>query len=41
MKCYEYKVPEGKYTADSILGLIWEVLKHRFWHLRRDGKWMD
>ena len=29
------------YFADSVFGLIWEVLTHRFEHLWRDGKWMD
>tara|TARA_R110000824_G_scaffold6551_2_gene30216 strand:+ start:503 stop:628 length:126 start_codon:yes stop_codon:yes gene_type:complete len=36
-----YKVPEGEYTSNSILGLLWEIFKHRFWHLRKDGKWND
>ena len=31
----------GSYEAESLSSLIWEVLKHRFWHLRTHGKWMD
>ena len=31
----------GTYVSTSWLGLGWEILKHRFWHLRNDGKWMD
>jgi hypothetical protein len=31
----------GTYEADSLLSIIVEVLKHRFWHLRTHGKWMD
>jgi hypothetical protein len=31
----------GVYKCDSLVSLIIEVLKHRFWHLRTEGKWMD
>jgi len=31
----------GTYEADTFFALIIEVLKHRFWHLRTHGKWMD
>lgn len=31
----------GSYEADSLFSLLVEVLKHRFWHLRTHGKWMD
>ena len=34
-------VKEGSYEADTLWGIIIEVLKHRFWHLRKHGKWMD
>ena len=34
-------VKEGYYEADTLWQLIVEVLKHRFWHLRKHGKWMD
>lgn len=37
----KYTVPEGVYKANSILGLAWEVFKHRIWHLFRDRKWSD
>lgn len=33
--------PEGEYTANSWLSLGWEIFKHRLWHLRIHGKWMD
>ena len=36
-----YKVPAGKYEANSIFGLCWEVFKHRLSHLIFDKKWMD
>tara|TARA_R100000315_G_C5113819_1_gene65024 strand:- start:204 stop:341 length:138 start_codon:yes stop_codon:yes gene_type:complete len=29
------------YFADTIVGLLWEMFKHRLEHLRRDGVWMD
>lgn len=31
----------GIYEADSFFALIIEVLKHRFSHLIKDGKWID
>jgi hypothetical protein len=34
-------VEAGSYQADTFLGLIFEVLKHRFYHLINHGKWMD
>jgi hypothetical protein len=34
-------VKAGEYEADSLLSLIFEVLKHRAWHLFKHGKWMD
>jgi hypothetical protein len=34
-------VEAGVYEADTFMSLIIEVLKHRFWHLRKHGKWMD
>ena len=36
-----YKVPAGEYTSNSLIGLVWEVLKHRTWHLFKHGRWMD
>ena len=45
MDTEEYKytllVGNGAYFANSIIGLIWEMLTHRFEHLIRDGQWMD
>ena len=29
------------YFADTIIGLLWEMFKHRLEHLRRDGVWTD
>ena len=31
----------GSYEADSFFRIIIMVLKHRFWHLIKHGKWMD
>jgi hypothetical protein len=36
-----YEVPAGIYESDSLVGLVWEVLKHRTRHLFRHGRWMD
>jgi hypothetical protein len=38
---YTLLVNTGAYFSDSVIGLVWEVIKHRFAHLRRDGKWRD
>ena len=34
-------VSAGVYEADTFFDLVMQVLKHRFWHLRTHGKWMD
>ena len=36
-----YEVPEGVYESDSLLGLCWEVFRHRLWHLIKHGRWTD
>jgi hypothetical protein len=41
MAKFRLVVAEGEYQSDSLFALILEVLKHRFWHLRTHGKWMD
>ena len=43
MKKYKatYIVPNGKYKSNSLIGLVAEVLKHRFFHLLNHKKWMD
>jgi hypothetical protein len=40
-KKFKLIVNEGYYETNSFFELIIEVLKHRFWHLRKHGKWMD
>ena len=40
-KVFFYKVPEGEYTANTFIGLTWEIFKHRLWHLYKHGRWMD
>jgi hypothetical protein len=41
MAKFKLIVEAGVYESDSLLSLILEVLKHRFWHLINHGKWMD
>jgi len=31
----------GVYEADTFWRIIIMVISHRFWHLRKHGKWMD
>ena len=38
---YDLNVPNGKYQAKSMVGLIYEVFKHRLHHLFKHGKWID
>jgi hypothetical protein len=38
---YRLRVPGGVYEHSSLFLLILSVLKHRFSHLIKDGKWMD
>ena len=38
---YRYDCEAGFYESDYYIGLMWEILKHRTWHLFTHGKWMD
>ena len=38
---YRYDCKVGYYESDSLFGLVWEMFKHRFWHLVKHGRWMD
>ena len=38
---YTLLIGAGVYSSDSFIGLLWEILKHRTWHLFEHGKWMD
>lgn len=34
-------VDEGEYESPTLCGLIWLVVKHRFWHWRRGDGFTD
>ena len=38
---YTLLVSAGTYTSDSLIGLMWELFKHRCWHLWKHKRWMD
>tara|TARA_Y100000361_G_scaffold146338_1_gene156641 strand:+ start:508 stop:642 length:135 start_codon:yes stop_codon:yes gene_type:complete len=38
---YKLEVPGGSYEHNNLFLLIFTVLKHRFSHLIKDGKWQD
>ena len=38
---YELKVSVGSYYANSLLGLMCEVITHRFGHWKRGEGWND
>ena len=38
---YKLKTKAGSYKSNSLLKLFYIVISHRFYHLIKDGKWMD
>jgi len=38
---YTLKVPNGTYKSDNLFVLFYIVLKHRLYHLAKDGKFQD
>ena len=40
---YKYKliVSAGSYQANTIIGLTYELIKHRLWHLFKGHGWID
>ena len=36
-----YETKAGTYKEDSLIKLLFSIGKHRFHHLKNDGKWMD
>lgn len=38
---YILKVKDGEYYADSLIELLYEVMKHRFQHWRNGDGWRD
>lgn len=38
---FKYWTKVGLYEADSFIGLLWEIFRHRLYHLIHDGKWQD
>jgi len=38
---FRYYSDSGQYKSNSFLGLMWEILKHRFYHFIKDGEWRD
>jgi hypothetical protein len=41
MKRWEYHCEAGSYYCDTLLGLLREIVTHRFWHWRRGDGWRD
>lgn len=33
--------PNGEYYANSLTVLMWEVFKHRTWHMFKGDGWID
>jgi len=38
---FRYYSEGGLYEADSMLGLLFEIFRHRLWHFMQDGKFRD
>jgi len=36
-----YKVEAGTYKEDTLIRLLVSIYKHRFYHLKNDGRWID
>jgi len=36
-----YKTEAGRYEEDTLIRLLVSIYKHRFYHLKNDGRWMD
>jgi polyhydroxyalkanoate synthesis regulator phasin len=41
MKRWDYHCEAGSYYCDTLLGLLREIVTHRFWHWRRGDGWVD
>jgi len=35
------RCPAGEYSAPSLGRLLWEIVKHRTWHLLLGDGWVD
>ena len=38
---WRHLVDDGEYRANTLLGLLWEIFKHRYYHFRRGDGWRD
>jgi len=38
---WSYHCRAGSYSGGSLLGLLREILAHRWWHFRRGDGWVD
>jgi hypothetical protein len=38
---YTLLVEEGEYRADTLLGLLWEIFKHRLYHFFQGDGFRD
>ena len=38
---FRYWTDVGLYEADSFIGLLWEIFRHRLSHWIHDGEWRD
>ena len=41
MSRYKLTVKAGFYEADNLVILLYEIFKHRLFHLVKDRKWTD
>lgn len=41
MTYFKLRTPAGFYEADTIIGILWLVVKHRFWHWKNGDGWID
>jgi hypothetical protein len=41
MRRWEYHCEAGSYYCATLLGLLREIVSHRWWHWRRGDGWRD
>jgi hypothetical protein len=41
MRCWKHECEAGRYEHQTLSGLLWAIIAHRWWHWRRGDGWID
>jgi len=41
MSRWEYTTRAGKHFNNTLVGLLWDIVTHRWWQWRRGDGWID